>query len=161
AAGVVLTARPSARAHARQDQGPQQPTFRSVVDSVAVDVSVRDGNSVVTTLAASDFRVLDNGVPQDVSTAIYGKVPSDVTVALDVGFSERGAGLTRLEGGVAVLLAGLAPSDRLRLVAFNEDVRRVVDFTANQSEITAAVQTMAAAGGTAMFDALATSMIAP
>jgi VWFA-related protein len=146
---------------ARASQAPQQPLFRSVVDSVAVDVSVREGNSVVTTLAASDFRVLDNGVAQDVSTAIYGKVPIDVTVALDVSFSERGAGLARLERGVTALASGLAAADRLRIVAFNEDVHRVIDFTGSQPEIAAALQTMAAAGGTAMFDALATSMIAP
>ena len=159
AAAVVLGG--NATASARAQQTSQQPTFRSVTDSVAVDVSVRQGTSVVTTLTASDFRVLDNGVPQEVLTATYGKVPIDVTVALDTSFSERGAGLARLERGVIALASGLVPGDRLRLVAFNEDVRRVVDFTASQPDIAAALQTMTAAGGTAMFDALATSMIAP
>lgn len=160
AAAVVALAAPRAtRARAAQD--PQQPTFRSVTDSVAVDVSVRDGASVVATLAAPDFRVLDNGVAQDVTTAAYGKVPIDITVALDVSLSERGAPLARLERGVLALTSDLAADDRLRLIAFNESVHRVIDFTSNRDAIVAALPSIAAGGGTSMFDALTTAMIAP
>ena len=146
--------------HAQGRQGSQPPVFRGVVDSVAVDVSVRNGVSVVSTLTPADFQVLDNGVPQDVTTAIYGKVPIDVTVALDVSLSERGAPLSRLERGVLALASGLEPDDRLRLIAFNEDVHRVLDFTASPPAIAAGVQSLAAGGGTSMFDALTTAMIA-
>lgn len=162
-AAVGLVAGPSASSGRQtdRDQTPQEPTFRSVVDSVAVDVSVTNGSAVVTNLAVSDFHLLDNGIQQEIVTASYGKVPIDVTVALDVSYSERGAPLARLRRGVLELSAGLVSGDRLRLIAFNEDVRRVLDFTANQQEIEAAVQALSASGGTSIFDALTTALVAP
>lgn len=142
-------------------QAEQQPTFKSTVDVVAVDASVRDGATVVTGLGPADFQVLDNGVRQTITNVSYGKLPIDVTVTLDVSFSERGAALARLQQGVLELATDLEPDDRLRLVAFNQDVRRVVDFTSSRSAITTAVHSITAGGGTAIYDALAVALVAP
>ena len=43
----------------------QQTVFRSVVDTVVVDVSVYANRRPVDGLTAADFEVLDNGVPAD------------------------------------------------------------------------------------------------
>ena len=140
---------------------PQQPTFRSTVDVVAVDVSVRDGAATVLGLGAGDFRILDDGVPQTITDMSYGKLPIDVTVALDVSYSERGAPLMRLEQAVLTLAEGLRPEDRLRLIAFNQDVRRLLDFSESRPAIAAALRTIEPGGGTSIYDALTTALLAP
>jgi VWFA-related protein len=152
--GLGVARRPGA-------QAGQAPTFRSTVDVVAIDVSVRDGAATVPGLGAGDFRILDDGVPQTITEMSFGKLPIDVTVALDVSASERGAPLARLEQGVLTLAADLQPDDRLRLLAFNEDVRRVLDFSNSRPAIEAAVRGLEAAGGTSIYDALTTALLAP
>jgi hypothetical protein len=75
----------------------QQPTFRSEINAVVVDASVRDrSRRAVTNLQPADFVVIDNGVPQEVDNVSYGKLPIDVTVALDVSYSVTGVVLERL-----------------------------------------------------------------
>jgi len=43
---------------------PQQPTFSSEIETVRIDVSVRQGRQALRGLTAADFEVLDNGVRQ-------------------------------------------------------------------------------------------------
>lgn len=139
----------------------QQPTFRGAVDLVTVSASVQDGLRVVTGLEASDFQVLDNGVPQEVATISYGKLPIDVTVALDVSGSVSGAPLARLQHGVLQLQSDLSRDDRLKLMAFSQVSRRIVDFSADPQAIEQAVTNLSGSGGTAIFDALTVAMLAP
>jgi VWFA-related protein len=143
------------------DQNTQVPTFRSRVDLVTINVSVEDGLRVVTRLAPSDFQVVDDGVPQEVATVTYGTLPIDVTVALDVSASVRGAPLSRLQHGVLQLSSDLAGGDRLRLVAFNHDVRRILDFGSDPKTVEAALAGLSAGGGTSIYDALSVAMLTP
>jgi VWFA-related protein len=143
------------------DQDLQAPTYRGRVDLVTVNVSVENGLSVVTKLTAPDFQVLDDGVPQEVATVTYGTLPIDVTVALDVSASVKGAPLARLRHGVAQLASGLATGDRLRLVAFNHEIRQVLDFDSDPKTVEIALASLSAGGGTSIFDALSVAMLAP
>jgi VWFA-related protein len=138
----------------------QLPTFRSMANAVAVDVTVRDGKrKSVTGLRASDFEVYDNSVRQEVAEVSYGKLPIDVTVALDVSFSVTGLMLERLRSGVVTLMRDLAREDRLRLMLFNSRVSRVVDFTTDEKKVEAAIKGAAAGGGTALFDSMSVALV--
>ncbi len=46
---------------------PQQPTFSSEIETVRIDVSVRQGRQALRGLTGDDFEVLDNGVRQQVT----------------------------------------------------------------------------------------------
>jgi len=64
----------------------QQPTFRSGIDLIRVDVTVldKDGNPV-TDLSASDFRVAIDGSPRRVAAArLYGAIPDEPKPAIGV-----------------------------------------------------------------------------
>ena len=140
---------------------PQQlPTFRSEVNAVVVDVSVRDrSRRAVMNLQASDFQVLDNGVPQEVDHVSYGKLPIDVTVALDVSYSVTGAVLEQLRRAVGQLMRDLGRQDRLKLILFNMRVMRVVDFTTDADVVDRALRGAAAGGGTALLDAISVALV--
>ena len=137
----------------------QVPTFRASADVVTVDVSVRDGSRVVTGLSADQFVVLDNGVPQRVTDVSYGRLPIDVTVALDVSYSVTGRLLDQLRRAVGELMRDLRGDDRLKLILFNMRVSRVVDYTTDVAAVEAAIGTAAAGGGSSVRDALAVALV--
>lgn len=138
---------------------PQSATFRSTVDAVTVDVSVRDGSKVVSNLTAGDFTLLDNGVPQQIAAVSYGKLPIDVTLALDVSFSVTGPLLDQLRAAVHQLMRDLGPQDRLRLIDFNMRVHRAVDFTGDAAQVASALNQAAAGGGSSIRDAIAVALV--
>jgi VWFA-related protein len=146
-------------------QPPQQPprtVFRSTAAAVAVDVSVRDRTRrSITGLAAADFEIYDSGVRQRVDAVSYGKLPIDVTVALDVSYSVTGSLLDRLRQGVVELMRDLGSDDRLELVLFNMQVDRVVGFTRDVKAVERAMGSARAGGGTALFDAISTTLVSP
>jgi Ca-activated chloride channel family protein len=138
----------------------QVPTFRAEVNAVVVDVSVRDrSRRPVANLRAADFQVIDNGVPQQVDNVSYGKLPIDVTVALDVSYSVTGSVLERLRRAVGQLMRDLRREDRLKLILFNMRVTRIVDFTTDADAVDRAIRTVTAGGGTSLLDALSVALV--
>lgn len=136
-----------------------QQTFRSGVEAVAVDVSVREGSRVISGLTLADFVVTDNGVRQTVTDVSIGKLPIDVSVVLDVSRSVSGSRLSELRRAIGEFMRDFAAADRLRLLVFNERVRRVVDFTSRAEDIDAALRQTNGRGATSALDALAVAMV--
>ncbi len=140
-------------------QDPQTPTFKAGTSGITVDVSVRDARRrSITGLQRQDFEVFDNGVLQQVDEVSYGKLPIDITVALDVSYSVTGSLLERLRNGVVQLMRDLGREDRLKLILFNMRVTRVIDFTRDVKAVEGAIKTASAGGGTALFDALSVAL---
>jgi VWFA-related protein len=137
----------------------EQTTFHGGTDAVRVDVSVRDGARVVTGLTARDFVITDNGVAQDVVDVSFGKLPIDVTIALDVSLSVTGPLLDDLRRAILQLLRDLGPEDRLKLVTFNVRITRVLDFTTDATAVEQAIRAVRAGGGTSVWDAVAVSLV--
>jgi len=154
ATGMALAIAP--RSAARQEPAP--PTFRASADLVAVDVSVRRAGRPVTGLKLADFEITDNGVTQTIADMSYGKLPIDVTVALDVSSSVTGPVLEDLRQSVQQLTRDLMPADRLKLVTFNMRVKRVMDFAADPAAGLAAVRQSVGSGSTAVFDTIAVAL---
>jgi VWFA-related protein len=138
----------------------QAPTFRAGTTAVRVDAWVgRSDRRVFTGLSATDFRVLDNGVAQDVTDLQYGKLPIDVTIALDTSHSVTGRVLAELRDAITELMHDLGPTDRLKLMFFDERVIRAVDFTGDATQVDAALQSATAGGGTSLFDAISVALL--
>lgn len=154
AAAVVLSA-------AAPPQDPAQtPTFRSKTAGVMVDATVRDKTRrSITGLTAKDFHLTDNGVPQRVDDVSYGKLPIDITVALDVSHSVSGALLDRLRQAVMQLMDDLGKEDRLKLVLFNMRVRRIMDYTRDVKTVERAIRSATAGGGTSLLDAISVTLV--
>lgn len=159
-AAAITAAEVMSPAGAVGQQAAPQATFRSGASAVMVDISVRDRTRrVLTDLKAADFEVFDNGVLQQVDDVSYGKLPIDVTVALDVSYSVTGDVLERLRRGVRDLMGDLGRQDRLKLVSFNMRVMRTVDFTRDVRAVERALQTVAAGGGTSLLDTVSVALV--
>jgi len=158
-AGVLLTV-PGAIAGRATIQDPPQAAFRSGASAVMVDVTVRDGSRrAITGLTAKDFQVFDNGVPQQVDEVSYGKLPIDVTVALDVSYSVTGDLLDRLRQAVAQLMRDLGSKDRLKLVLFSTRITRTIDYTTDVKAVERAIRGTSASGSTSLLDAISVTLV--
>ena len=156
-ATTVLMASPSGQV---PPPAPQQPAtvFRTGADVVTVDASVQRERRPVTGLKAADFELLDNGVAQEVTGVTYEKLPIDVTLVLDVSASVTGAVLDELRRALRQVRTDLTAADRLRLLAFNMRVRRLVDFTQPSADVDPALAALRPGGSSAVFDALAVAL---
>jgi VWFA-related protein len=148
-AGVLATAQ----------QAP--PTFRVGTSAVSVDVAVRDRTrKPIADLVIGDFVVKDNDIVQTIDDISYAKRPIDVTVGLDVSGSVTGLVLDRLRQAVAELAKGLRDVDRVKLVLFNTQVYRAIDFSSDAQAVERAMKNVPAGGGTALLDTLSVELVA-
>lgn len=144
-----------------QTPAQTQPTFRTGTAAVSVDVAVRDkSRRPIVDLKVADFVVKDNGVVQTLDDLSYAKRPIDVTVALDVSGSVTGAVLERLRQAIAELAKGLRDVDRVKLVLFNTQVYRAIDFSTDSQAVNKAMRSVPAGGATALIDTVAVELVA-
>ena len=112
-------------AAAVQTQQPGQPVFRTALDVVTVDVSVRSLGTPVGGLTAKDFVLLDNGVPQTIQSVEMEDVPIDVSLLIDAN-EDVTMGLEHVHQDVRNVAALLRPSDRLRVTTINAGIADAV-----------------------------------
>ena len=129
----------------------QQPTFRARTDSVAISASVKRGNAPVANLAASDFRLTDNGVPQSIEAVTIESVPLDVTLFMDTSGSTAGA-LDRMKSNVTSIAKMLRPDDQFRLLTIGLSVDTPVPWQKAGSPIS--LDMKAVPGISLVYDAL-------
>ena len=84
-----------------------------------------------------------------------------MTVVLDVSASVTGPVLDQLRQSVRQLKADLGPHDRLKLVAFNMQIRRLADFEAVGAATDTAFASLSGRGSSAIFDSVAVQLASP
>lgn len=131
----------------------QQATFRSQVELVHLDVSVRRGGRPIAGLSADDFIVTDNGVQQQIE-AVSERAPLSVTLLLDTSGSMRGERMQHLTDAADTLVEALRPEDRASLISFSHRTLVSVPLTANQEQMKSAIASLRANGATSIHDAL-------
>jgi VWFA-related protein len=110
-------------------QRSQERVFRATTVSVAVNVSVKRGNRVVTNLTVPEFRLTDNGVAQAIDSVSRESVPVDVTLFLDTSASTAGK-LDDMKQDVQGIVSLLRPGDRFRLLTIGDSVYETVPWVA-------------------------------
>ena len=146
AASIAMLTALSASAAWRAQQTP----FRSAVDVVSVDVSVRKGNTPVRNLGADAFVLSDNGVRQTIEVVSVEAVPLDVTVMLDASGSTTDLA-RRFRDGTRRIASLLSETDRVRFIAFAADVQELAPMG---SPATTIVRDVEVTGSTSLYDAL-------
>jgi Ca-activated chloride channel homolog len=131
----------------------QQPTFRTGVDVVTVDVSVSRGGEHIGGLKAANFEVYDNGARQKIDKVTLEQVPLEAYLVFDVSGSIEGPKLQQLEQAADAFLDGLTPGDKIALVTFARDVEVRQPLTGDFAAFRRAVSEIKAGGQTALFDA--------
>lgn len=140
--------------------GAQRGVFRSTVDSVVVDVSVRQRGESVTGLAAADFRITDNGVPQVIVDLSRETLPVDVTLVVDLSGSLTGPLVESLKRAIDAVAGRLRPTDRAGVIVFDQHIREISRLETGRLGVRPEMFG-APRGLTALNDAIAASVIVP
>lgn len=135
---------------------PAQERFRSGVNVITMDVTVRSGGSPVRGLRSTDFVVIDTGVPREVEAIYADTLPVDVTLLLDTSGSMTGT-LDALRKNIRDVASMLRIDDRLRVMTVADDVREVVPFQPARTPL--ALETLAAGGWTPLYDGLGLALL--
>src|SRR5262245_37644484 len=99
-------------------QQAQQPTFRSAVDVVSLNVTVTDPNGrFVTELPQDAFTVYEDGMPQEIRFFNRSNLPIALSILLDTSASMEDKIATAQEAAVGFV-------KRLR----QQDLGQVIDF---------------------------------
>ncbi len=138
-------------------QSEPRTIFRASADLVSVAVIVRgpDGR-LVPNLRASDFEVLDDGLPQRVVQFQSGE-DADARLALLVdssGSMVLGAKRQRSAMATEFLIAGLKGRDAASVFSFDSRVRRLTPFTRDPDLLRTAVSSVEPYGATRLYDAI-------
>jgi len=128
-------------------------TFRVAVEAVRVDVLVTDGNQPVAGLTATDFELLDSGVPQHIDSLGVEDVPLSVLFVLDTSYSMHGAPLQHLKEAASAVIDLLSVQDRAAVLTFSEFVTLRAGWTRDHAVLKRAIATAQALGATSLHDA--------
>jgi hypothetical protein len=116
----------------------------------------RDG-LYITDLAKEEFKITEDGVPQEV--AFFGKVaaPFHVVLMLDTSSSTKNH-LRKIQDAAFAFVQQLQPVDRVKIISFDEKVRDLNEFTADREVLRAAINGTRSGDGTKVYDAVELAM---
>jgi VWFA-related protein len=128
---------------AQQSQPPQEgeqvPTFRVGVNVVTVPVTVKDGDGhAVLGLLRSDFTVLEDGKPQNITFFTSDPYPLSAAVIIDQGMSDTA--MRKVNAGLESLAAAFAPYDEVALYTYTNVVSPRADWQAVSQNVSNVLQ---------------------
>ena len=136
----------------------RQPTFRSGTRIVPVLTTVTDADGrLVPNLEQSQFSILDNGKPQEITFFENEVRPFTAVVILDFSFSMT-ANLDRLKQATEQFLLRLLPEDRAQVGAFSDRIQFSGEFTGDRDDLIAALDDLQFGNPTRLYDAIDASI---
>jgi Ca-activated chloride channel homolog len=156
---IVLTALVAAGSGTGHAAGQLQdaPRFRVDVQAVALDVLVTDQEGrFVPGLRPDDFKVLEQGVAQELSFFSPGRTPVTIVVLLDSSASVR-SDMLSIQKAANRFIKKLASGDRARIGFFHDEVVFGPRFTDDMAEHSAMINQMRPQRSTHLYDALVES----
>lgn len=139
---------------------PRLGIQRARVLLVEVYVTIKDRiGRYITDLTPEDFTILEDDAPQEISLFTTERKPVNIILLLDVSLSMKKE--SRLETAIKagqIFVEELEPEDRVSVVTFSDDVQVLQEFTSDRSRILGAIQSVLPQRGTALYDAVWSSV---
>jgi Ca-activated chloride channel family protein len=123
------------------------------VEVVQITAVVSDRGRFVSGLGQSQFRLIEDGVPQTIGHFSSEGSPLEIVVAIDVSESMTQA-MPQLKNSVKKFLSALGPKDQVTLAAFNDNMFTLTRRETSVAQRTRAVDRLSAWGGTALYDVI-------
>ncbi len=139
-----------------------QPTAGEIVIHEQVEVQLQQLYVTVTgrrgervlDLQRRDFRVLDEGRPQEIVTFARGDIPFTAVILVDGSSSMRGRRLDASLLGAHRFITGMRPLDEARVMVFSDRLLQVTPWNGSSQPLEEALDTVEADGGTTILDHL-------
>ena len=137
------------------------PVFSAGVEAVYLDVFVTSRGQPVGALAAADFDVRDNDVPQAPTLVDRQSVGLTAALVFDASGSVAGEKLSQLRAAGHAFIDGLGERDSASLLTFSEEVLLPVAPTRDRAALHRALDRIGTRGATAVRDALYVALRQP
>ena len=136
----------------------EMETLKTDTDLVTVPLIAtnRDG-LYITDLSKEEFKLTEDGVPQEI--AFFGKVaaPFHVVLMLDTSSSTKDQ-LKKIQQAAFTFVQQLQPVDRVKVISFDDKIRDLNEFTADREVLRAAINSTRSGEGTKVYDAVELAM---
>jgi VWFA-related protein len=158
AGGVLFGQNPAAGPSGNNAQPPgEQSAIKVRVELVNVLTTVTDKkNRLVTDLTKDDFRIFEDGKPQDIRFfSRESDLPLRIGILIDASNSVRARLRFEQEAAIDFLNIAVRPGKDLAfVVAFDLEPQLVQDYTDDMEKLSNAIQGLQAGGVTSLFDAM-------
>lgn len=124
----------------------------STLVTIPVTVLDRDGR-FISALSKDDFRILEDGVEQEVAYFATVEQPFTVALVLDTSGSTRFK-LEDIQSAAVAFVEELSPKDKVIVVSFDESVRVLSEATSDRRILRDAIRRTRTGGGTRLYDAV-------
>ncbi|MGI9101512.1 MAG: VWA domain-containing protein [Terriglobales bacterium] len=150
---------------ARQGSTGQEPSrtdngvyvFKKQVEEVLLHATVVDEkHKMVTGLARQDFHILEDGVPQQITSFRREDIPVALGIVIDNSGSMRDKRPAVNQAAINLVRAS-NPNDEVFVVNFNDEYYLDQDFTSQVPQLKEALDRIESRGGTALYDAVVAS----
>jgi VWFA-related protein len=94
--------------------------------------------SIITDLSQKDFAIFEDGKRQEISLFAALKQPFHAVLVLDTSNTAEDR-LRAIQNCAIAFAREIEPADRLMVISFDNEIRRLTDFTSDRAEIEAAV----------------------
>jgi Ca-activated chloride channel homolog len=132
-------------------------TLTRNVDEVVLNISVFDENRrLINDLTKDDFKVWEDGVPQNVVAFQHQDVPVSMGIVIDNSGSMRDK-RAAVNAAALDLVKASNPDDEAFIVNFSDEAYLDQDFTSSISKLRDGLSHIDSRGGTALYDAVAAS----
>jgi Ca-activated chloride channel family protein len=134
-------------------QAPLQPSFRTGIDLVSLNVTVSEGQHFVTDLEQENFNVYEDGVQQNVTFFNKTNLPVALAVLLDTSASMDTKLPTAQEAAIG-FAKRLRKQDLAEVIDFDNRVSVLQPFTNSSQELEQAIRRTSAGGSTSLYNAV-------
>ncbi|HEY0347956.1 MAG TPA: VWA domain-containing protein [Pyrinomonadaceae bacterium] len=139
-----------------QDQDVETLKIDTNLVTVPVIASSRTGNYIAD-LKKEEFKLSEDGVPQEISFLATVNAPFYVVLMLDTSDSTREK-LVQIQQAAIAFVDQLGPADKVKVVAFDSDLRDLNEFTGDKTVLRGVIKQTRAGTGTRLYDAVQLSL---
>lgn len=135
------------------DQNDQSVKLLATVVTVPVIASDHDGR-YITDMRREEFSLEEDGLKQEIVFFATVNEPFHVVLMIDTSASAQEK-LGQIRRAAATFVEQLKPSDRVKVISFDDEVRDLCEFTNDRAELSRAIDQTRPGHGTKMYDAFA------
>jgi Ca-activated chloride channel family protein len=136
----------------------QQPSFRSTIDVVSLNITIVDKSGrYVTDIEQNEFSVFEDGVKQDIIFFTRRPQPVALSMLLDSSASMEEK-MDVLQAAAISFVKTLKSNDLAQVIDFDSRVSVRQAFTSSHQELEAAIQQTVAGGSTSLHNAIYVSL---
>ncbi len=133
---------------------PAGPTFSVSVNLIKVPVAVFDDNgAILQDLRRDDFRVYEDGIPQDIRSFGVDRNPVSVVLLIDTSATVEKE-LKNIKTAAEGFASALSDDDRVSILTFGDEVKVVQDWTDDEKRVRKAIRKLEPGLRTALYDGM-------